>query len=77
MFVVDGVAHALQLSFFMLWEVLWPLALGFLLVLLGWKFLADELAGGIPGSRTAAAGAVSGASRWTNRPALLKTTRLG
>ncbi|HKW58978.1 MAG TPA: permease [Candidatus Dormibacteraeota bacterium] len=31
MFVVDAVAHALQISFFMLWEVLWPLAFGFLL----------------------------------------------
>jgi uncharacterized membrane protein YraQ (UPF0718 family)/YHS domain-containing protein len=31
MFVVDPVLHALQLSFFMFWEVLWPLAFGFLL----------------------------------------------
>jgi len=29
--VVNGILHALQVSFFMLWEVLWPLALGFLL----------------------------------------------
>ena len=31
MFVLDGIRHALTLSFFMFWEVLWPLALGFLL----------------------------------------------
>src|SRR5256885_5087787 len=31
MLVVNAVLHALQISFFMLWEVLWPLALGFLL----------------------------------------------
>ena len=31
MFVVDAVLHALQISIFMLWEVLWPLAFGFLL----------------------------------------------
>jgi uncharacterized membrane protein YraQ (UPF0718 family) len=31
MVVVEAVLHALQLSFFMLWEVLWPLVLGFLL----------------------------------------------
>jgi YHS domain-containing protein/uncharacterized membrane protein YraQ (UPF0718 family) len=31
MFVVDAVFRALQASFFMLWEVLWPLAFGFLL----------------------------------------------
>ena len=31
MFVVSAIVHALQISFFMLWEVLWPLALGFLL----------------------------------------------
>ena len=31
MVVIQAVGHALQLSLFMLWEVLWPLALGFLL----------------------------------------------
>ena len=31
MFVIQAVLHALQISFFMFWEVLWPLALGFLL----------------------------------------------
>ena len=31
MFVIDAILHALQISFFMLWEVLWPLAFGFLL----------------------------------------------
>ncbi len=31
MFVVNAVLHALQFSFFMIWEVLWPLALGFVL----------------------------------------------
>ena len=31
MFVVNASLHALQISFFMLWEVLWPLAFGFLL----------------------------------------------
>src|ERR1700674_5357063 len=31
MFVVNAVLHALQISIFMLWEVLWPLAFGFLL----------------------------------------------
>jgi YHS domain-containing protein/uncharacterized membrane protein YraQ (UPF0718 family) len=31
MFVVDAVLRALQFSLFMFWEVLWPLALGFLL----------------------------------------------
>ena len=31
MVVVDAILHALQISFFMLWEVFWPLALGFLL----------------------------------------------
>ena len=31
MFVLQEVGRALQLSFFMFWEVLWPLALGFLL----------------------------------------------
>jgi uncharacterized membrane protein YraQ (UPF0718 family) len=29
--LLDAVVHALQLAFAMLWEVLWPLALGFLL----------------------------------------------
>src|SRR6202165_1100976 len=31
MFVVNAILHALQISFFMLWEVLWPLAFGFLI----------------------------------------------
>ncbi len=31
MFAVNAILHALQISIFMLWEVLWPLALGFLL----------------------------------------------
>ena len=31
MFVVNAVLHALQVSMFMFWEVLWPLAFGFLL----------------------------------------------
>src|SRR5487761_513760 len=31
MFVVNAILHALQISLFMLWEVLWPLAFGFLL----------------------------------------------
>jgi len=31
MLVLGAVGHALQLAFFMFWEVLWPLALGFLL----------------------------------------------
>jgi uncharacterized membrane protein YraQ (UPF0718 family)/YHS domain-containing protein len=31
LFVVDAIFRALQASFFMFWEVLWPLALGFLL----------------------------------------------
>src|SRR2546428_2616420 len=31
MFILEAVERALQMSFFMLWEVLWPLALGFLL----------------------------------------------
>ena len=31
MFVLNAVVHALQISFFMLWEVLWPLGFGFLL----------------------------------------------
>jgi uncharacterized membrane protein YraQ (UPF0718 family)/YHS domain-containing protein len=31
MFVVNAVLHALQVSIFMFWEVLWPLAFGFLL----------------------------------------------
>src|ERR1700737_3172995 len=31
MFAVNAMLHALQISFFMLWEVLWPLAFGFLL----------------------------------------------
>ena len=31
MVVVNAILHALQISFFMLWEVLWPLAFGFLL----------------------------------------------
>ncbi len=31
MFVVDAILHASQISVFMLWEVLWPLAFGFLL----------------------------------------------
>ena len=31
MFVINAILHALQISFFMLWEVLWPLAFGFLL----------------------------------------------
>jgi uncharacterized protein len=31
LFVVNAILHALQISFFMLWEVLWPLAFGFLL----------------------------------------------
>src|SRR4029077_19116103 len=29
--VVNAIVHALEISFFMFWEVLWPLALGFLL----------------------------------------------
>src|ERR1700693_4406744 len=31
MFVVSAILHALQISLFMFWEVLWPLVLGFLL----------------------------------------------
>src|SRR5665213_1721195 len=31
MFVLSAIWHALQISLFMLWEVLWPLALGFLI----------------------------------------------
>src|SRR5437899_1232664 len=31
MFVLNAILHALQISLFMLWEVLWPLAFGFLL----------------------------------------------
>ena len=31
MFVINAILHALQISFFMFWEVLWPLAFGFLL----------------------------------------------
>ncbi len=31
MFVLNAILHALQISVFMLWEVLWPLALGFVL----------------------------------------------
>src|SRR6476661_2237450 len=31
MFVVNAILHALQISLFMLWEVFWPLAFGFLL----------------------------------------------
>src|SRR6202521_860959 len=31
MLVVNAILHALQISIFMLWEVLWPLAFGFLL----------------------------------------------
>jgi YHS domain-containing protein/uncharacterized membrane protein YraQ (UPF0718 family) len=31
LFVVNAILHALQISFFMFWEVLWPLAFGFLL----------------------------------------------
>jgi uncharacterized membrane protein YraQ (UPF0718 family)/YHS domain-containing protein len=31
MFVVDAIIRALQMSFYMLWEVFWPLAFGFLL----------------------------------------------
>src|SRR6267378_7822667 len=31
MFVIQAVLHALQEAFFMFWEVLWPLALGFLI----------------------------------------------
>ena len=31
MFILDAILKALEASFFMLWEILWPLALGFLL----------------------------------------------
>ena len=31
MIVIGAIAHALQLAFYMFWEVLWPLALGFFL----------------------------------------------
>src|SRR5437588_12506434 len=31
MFVVTSILHALEIAFYMFWEVLWPLALGFLL----------------------------------------------
>ena len=31
MFVVQAIGQALQMAFFMFWEVLWPLALGFLI----------------------------------------------
>ena len=31
MFVINAIVHALQISLFMFWEVLWPLAFGFLL----------------------------------------------
>ena len=31
MFVLNAILHALQISLFMLWEVFWPLAFGFLL----------------------------------------------
>ena len=50
MFVLEQVGRALLLSFSMFWEVLWPLALGFLLsaivqsvvskqAVLGWRIL--------------------------------------
>src|SRR5260370_14720117 len=31
MFVIDAILHALQISLYMFWEVLWALAFGFLL----------------------------------------------
>ncbi len=31
MFVLQAIGEALQMAFFMFWEVLWPLALGFLI----------------------------------------------
>src|SRR5260221_12614611 len=31
MFVLQAIGQALQMAFFMFWEVLWPLALGFLI----------------------------------------------
>src|SRR4029077_10971357 len=31
MFLINAILHALQISLFMFWEVLWPLAFGFLL----------------------------------------------
>ena len=31
MFVLNAIGQALQMAFFMFWEVLWPLALGFVI----------------------------------------------
>ena len=31
MFILNSIGQALQMAFFMFWEVLWPLALGFLI----------------------------------------------
>ena len=49
MFVVSAILHALQLSLFMLWEVFWPLAFGFLLSAMVQTVVSKKAVGGALG----------------------------
>src|SRR5258707_12858587 len=49
MFVINAVLHALQLSLFMLLEVFWPLALGFLLSAVGQTVVSTRAVAGALG----------------------------
>ena len=49
MFVINAILHALQISFFMLWEVLWPLAFGFLLSAMIQTVVSKRAVGGLLG----------------------------
>ena len=49
MFLLEAVGHALQLSFFMLWEVLWPLGLGFLLSAMVQTLVSKRAVAGVLG----------------------------
>src|SRR5712692_3517313 len=50
--LIQTILHALQLSFFMLWEVLWPLALGFLLSAIVQTVVSKRAVAGALGSDT-------------------------
>jgi len=48
--IIPGLAHALQLAFFMLWEVFWPLALGFLLSAVVQTLVSTKTVSGLLGT---------------------------
>src|SRR3977135_4373653 len=49
MFVVNAILHALQISLFMLWEVIWPLAFGFLLSAMVQTVVSKKAVAGVLG----------------------------